>query len=206
MFEIFIRVGEFFIWFVENYGYWGIFFTLIVESSFVPLPSELTLIPAGMLIRDSILNASLVLIVSIIGTIIGSLINYYIAKYCGRRLLRRYGKYMFLNDSKIKIMDDFFKKHGSLSVFFGRLLPGIKHVISFPAGLASMNIFKFCGYTALGSAIWNGFLIILGYIIGGNTELIKSIIKRFNYIIIAIVVVFIIYYIHKKITKESIKP
>ena len=203
MFEIFVKFAQFCLWFVENYGYWGIFLTLVIESSFIPLPSELTLIPAGVLIKSSVLKASPVLLVSILGTIVGSLLNYYIAKYCGKKLLEKYGKYLFLNEKKIELMDTFFQQHGSLSVFFGRLLPGIKHIISFPAGLVSMNLAKFCVYTGLGSAIWNSFLIILGYIIGSNTELIKTFIKKFNYIIIFLVSLIILYYVYAQYKKRK---
>jgi membrane protein DedA with SNARE-associated domain len=112
-----------------------------------------------------------VLIASIIGTIGGAYFNYWIARKYGRGLFIRYGKYFMMTPAKLAKLESFFEKHGSISTFIGRLIPGIRHYISFPAGLAQMDLKKFIIYTALGGAIWMSILIALGYHIGENKEL-----------------------------------
>ena len=130
--------------FVHEFGYWGIFIMAFLESTFVPIPSEVTMVPAGYLVHQDKMNAWLVLFSSITGAIGGSLANYYIAFHYGRRFLYAYGKYLFFNHDKMQKLDKFFASHGEISTLTGRLIPGLRHVISFPAGLAHMDIKKFC--------------------------------------------------------------
>jgi membrane protein YqaA with SNARE-associated domain len=111
------------------------------------------------------MHGLLVLVVSSIGTLGGSLANYYIAYFFGRKLFTNKGKYFFINQSKLEKIEKFFASHGAISVFTGRFLPGVKHFISFPAGLAKMNLKPFCLYTLLGGTIWCAVLISLGYVI-----------------------------------------
>jgi len=201
MYEFFLQV----VWFVESLGYFGIFIMTFIESTFIPIPSEITLIPAGDLVQKGQMSGLVVLLVSIAGTIGGALANYYIAYFFGRLLFVDKGKYFFLNPSKLKKIEQFFAEHGAISVFTGRFLPGVKHFISFPAGLAKMNLKLFALYTALGGAIWCTILITLGYIIGENEHLIKKYLKQLNFIFIILVSILVIYYIWKKRQNKKIK-
>jgi len=201
MYEFFLQV----VWFVESLGYFGIFIMTFIESTFIPIPSEITLIPAGYLVQKGQMSGLVVLLVSIAGTIGGALANYYIAYFFGRLLFVDKGKYFFLNPSKLKKIEQFFAEHGAISVFTGRFLPGVKHFISFPAGLAKMNLKLFALYTALGGAIWCTILITLGYIIGENEHLIKKYLKQLNFIFIILVSLLVIYYIWKKRQNKKIK-
>ena len=201
MYEFFLQV----VWFVESLGYFGIFIMTFIESTFIPIPSEITLIPAGYLVQKGQMSGPVVLLVSIAGTIGGALANYYIAYFFGRLLFVDKGKYFFLNPSKLKKIEQFFAEHGAISVFTGRFLPGVKHFISFPAGLAKMNLKLFALYTALGGAIWCTILITLGYIIGENEHLIKKYLKQLNFIFIILVSILVIYYIWKKRQNKKIK-
>jgi membrane protein DedA with SNARE-associated domain len=194
MYEFFLQV----VWFVKSLGYFGIFIMTFIESTFIPIPAEITLIPAGYLVQKGEMSGPLVLLVSALGTLGGALANYYIAYFFGRLLFIDKGKYFFLNPSKLKKIEQFFAEHGAISVFTGRFLPGVKHFISFPAGLAKMNLKLFAIYTALGGAIWCAILITLGYIIGENEHLIKKYLKQLNLIFIILVSVLVIYYIWKK--------
>ena len=196
MYEIFLKIVDL----VHSFGYLGIFIMTFIESTFVPIPAEVTLIPAGFLVHKNEMNFYLVWIISVLGTVGGSLFNYYLALYVGRRILTRYGKYFFINDVKLQKMDSFFEKHGPLSIFIGRLLPGIKHFISFPAGLARMDLRIFCIYSAIGGALWCFILIMLGYMIGQNEELIIKYLKQINFIIIISVSVLIALYIWRRNT------
>lgn len=201
MYDFFLQV----VWFVESLGYFGIFIMTFIESTFIPIPAEITLIPAGYLVQKGEMSGLLVLLVSTLGTLGGALANYYIAYFFGRLLFVDKGKYFFLNQSKLNKIEQFFAKHGAISVFTGRFLPGVKHFISFPAGLAKMNLKFFALYTSLGGAIWCAILIIFGYIIGENEHLIKKYLKQLNFIFIILVSILIIYYIWKKRQNKKIK-
>ncbi len=156
--------------FVHQAGYIGVFIMTFLESTFVPIPAELTMIPAGYLAYQGKMHVGLVFLVSVFGTIAGSLANYWLAMHFGRKFLDRYGAYFFLKPDKLEKIDRYFASHGEVSIFTGRLIPGLRHFISFPAGLARMDLRKFCFYTAVGGGIWMGVLIGLGYLIGGNEE------------------------------------
>ncbi len=177
--------AEWLVDFVHGFGYFGIFIMTFLESTFAPIPAELTMVPAGYLVYQGKMDGILVMLIAIIGTICGSLANYYVALYFGRRFLYAYGKYMFFDHDKMEKLDKFFASHGEISTLTGRLIPGLRHVISFPAGLARMHIKKFIIYTSIGGAIWMGILIMVGYFIGGNKALVK---QYMPYIIAAAIV------------------
>ncbi|MFA5591716.1 MAG: DedA family protein [Micavibrio sp.] len=160
---------------VKWMGYPGVFVMSALESTFLPIPSEVTLIPAGYLIHQGVWNGPLVFFLAVAGTLAGSLANYAIAYYCGRYVLVHYGRYFFMNEEKLLKMEGYFVRHGSLSIFLGRLVMGVRHFISFPAGLAKMDLKKFCMFTSAGGAIWTLILLSLGYMIGDNKELVMAV-------------------------------
>jgi membrane protein DedA with SNARE-associated domain len=194
------HVLEWLVDFVHMLGYPGIFIMTFLESTFVPIPSEVTMIPAGYLVHQGEMNLFLVLFFSITGTICGALFNYYIALHYGRRFMYAYGKYFFFGHDKMQKLDRFFAKHGEISTFTGRLVPGLRHFISFPAGLAHMNLKKFCIYTGVGGAIWMATLVGVGYFIGGNKALIRKYMPYVTTVAICTVVLLIIVYVwhHRK--------
>lgn len=170
---------------VGTLGYAGIFIMMFLESSFFPFPSEVVMIPAGYLAYKGEMNMYLVILFGILGSLAGSLFNYYLAVKFGRRFLIKYGKYFFIKEETIVKMEEFFKKHGHISTFSGRLIPVVRQYISLPAGLAKMNLFVFSLYTSLGAGIWVAILAILGYYLGDNEGLIKEYLR---YIIVAILI------------------
>lgn len=169
---------QFFLWFVEEAGYFGIFLMTLIESTFVPIPSEVTMIPAGYLVQQGKLSGPLVLFASVMGSVGGAYINYWLAKHYGRLLFTKYGKLFMLTPQKLEKIERYFVDHGAISVFTGRLLPGIKHYIAFPAGLAQMPIKPFMIYCALSGVIWMSILLVLGYAIGENEDLLKPYLLR----------------------------
>jgi membrane protein DedA with SNARE-associated domain len=202
--EFFGEIFKLILTFVQTFGYTGIFIMTFIESTFIPIPSDFTLIPAGILIARGELHLTPVLIFSLTGTLLGSFVNYFIAYYFGRKLFINYGKYFFLKPGQLLSLELFFNKYGAISTFFGRMLPGIKHFISFPAGLARMNLKLFTLYTLLGSFIWIAFLLYLGHVINANEELISIYIRRFNIAIIFIVIfISILIYTTKKFKKRN---
>ena len=181
MLETFIHwlLGTIFDW-----GYIGIFLLMAVESSFVPVPSELILIPAGVLVADGKMNLELVFIAGLLGSLFGAFVNYYLAMLVGRNFLERYGKYFFISQLSLDKMDNFFDNHGHISTFTGRLIPGLRHLISIPAGLTKMNLKIFLIYTGAGAAVWSVILLALGYFLGANQALITTYLHQ---IIIALI-------------------
>lgn len=160
--------------FINQIGYLGIFIGMFLESTMIPVPAELIMIPAGIAASQGSMNIYIATIVGILGNIAGAVFSYYLAASIGRTILFRIGKYFFVKPATIIKIEEFFKNHGPISVFIGRLLPGFRHFISLPAGIAKMNIKKFYFYTAAGSTIWTIVLSALGYFVGANQELIKE--------------------------------
>lgn len=160
--------------FVKDLGYVGIFIMTFVESSFLPIPAEITMIPAGYLVSQGEMNGWIVMIAATAGSIGGASLNYWIAWRFGRGLLLRYSKFFFITEAKLLKIEAFFEEHGNISTFTGRLLPGVRHFISFPAGLARMNIGRFIFYTGLGGGLWMFALLMVGYFLGENAEVAKQ--------------------------------
>ena len=152
--------------FVGDTGYLGIFVMMFIESSFVPFPSEVVMIHAGYLVYRGDMNAVLAVVAGVAGSLAGALLNYWLALKFGREFLIRFGKYFFFTESGMQKMENYFTKHGEISTFVGRLIMGVRQYISLPAGLARMNLAKFCFYTSLGAGIWVVILVFIGYGIG----------------------------------------
>ena len=155
-------------------GYPGIFILMAMESSVIPIPSELVMPPAGYLAQQGQMHMALAILCGTTGSLVGAYANYFAAHYLGRPLLLRYGKYVLITEEKFAKVEGFFLKHGEISTFIGRLLPVVRHLISLPAGLAGMNHLKFCLYTLLGAGTWVTVLTCIGYFIGSNQELIMK--------------------------------
>lgn len=160
--------------FINQIGYLGIFLGMFLESTLVPLPSELIMIPAGIAASQGAMNIYIATIVGILGNILGAIFSYYLAASIGRTILFRIGKYFFVKAETIIKIEKFFQRHGPISIFIGRLLPGFRHFISLPAGIAKMNFKRFFFYTSFGSAIWTTILAALGFFIGENQQLIEE--------------------------------
>jgi len=184
---------------VGSMGYIGIFVAMFLESSFFPFPSEAVMIPAGYLAYKGEMSIYIAILAGILGSIAGAVFNYYIAIRFGRKFLKKYGKYLFMRDDTLDKLETFFQKHGEISTFNGRLIPGIRQYISLPAGLAKMSIVKFIIYTALGAGIWVTILAFLGYFIGSNEALVSQYLH--NAVLIALVAVALLtlfYYLRHK--------
>lgn len=153
-------------------GYPGIFLLMAMESSVIPIPSELVMPPAGYLAQQGQMNMFAAILCGTLGSLAGAYANYFASHYLGRPLLLKYGKYVWITEEKFARVETFFHKHGEISTFIGRLLPVVRHLISLPAGLAGMNHVKFALYTLLGAGIWVTVLTWIGYFIGQNQELI----------------------------------
>ena len=164
--------SQFFSWFVENANYWFVFIFMIIESSFIPFPSEVIVPPAAYLAATSHeVNIVVVVILATLGALIGALVNYGLSLWIGRPIVyrfadSRFGHACLINREKVEHAERYFDNHGAVSTFIGRLIPAVRQLISIPAGLSRMNIFKFMLYTSLGAGVWNIVLAILGWWLG----------------------------------------
>lgn len=192
---------------IGEWGYLGIFLLMFIESTFFPFPSEVVMIPAGYLAHKGEMNLYLIVLAGIAGSVAGALFNYYIALWFGRSFFIKYGKYMFIKTETLEKLENFFHKHGELSTFNGRLIPGVRQLISLPAGLARMNVAKFSFYSGLGAGIWVIVLVMLGYLLGSNEALISEHLTSATLIALLCVVLITLFYIvrnkrRKKILEE----
>ena len=187
---------------IFEWGYLGIFIMMAIESSFIPFPSEIVLIPAGYLASQGDMSVGMIMSSALGGSMVGAFINYYLALTLGRKLLKKYGKYFFIKENALDKMDSYFKKHGHISTFTGRLIPGIRQLISIPAGLARMNLVQFSIYTALGAGIWALILTLLGYFIGENQELIDAYLKQITIAVVVILMILGSWYAYYQRKKE----
>lgn len=195
-----IQIFNLLVQLINQTGSLGILIGMTIGSSLIPFPSEIILIPAGALIAKSQMSFLMVFLLSVLGSLLGAYFNYYLAYFLGRRtinsLIEKYGSFIFLNKESLVVADNFFKTHGAIATFLGRLLPIVKQLISLPAGFAKMDLWCFTYLTIIGSALWTLLLIAIGYFFQTNYDLIKDYV---NLILISIVVIIgIFYYIKYK--------
>jgi membrane protein DedA with SNARE-associated domain len=191
---------------------------MTIESSFIPFPSEIVIPPAVYVAEDpnsslhatdnNLLNMSLIVLFGTIGAVLGAIINYLLAMWLGRPIIYKFadskiGHICLLSGEKVKKAEDYFNDHGKVSTFVGRLIPGIRQLVSIPAGLCKMHFGWFLFYTFLGAGIWNTVLALLGYITRGQKELIDTYSHEISGIIMALLGIAILYFVIKKIIKRK---
>lgn len=199
---------ELYNWVAQNMDYTVITLFMAVESSFIPFPSEIIIIPAAYIaINQGTLSLPMIVLFGTIGAIIGALINYGLAYWLGRPIIHRFAdtklSHMLLIDRPgVEKAENYFAKHGAIGTFIGRLIPAIRQLISIPAGLAKMNLRSFIFFTFLGAAIWNSILAGLGAIFGHTIredELIEKVQHYSGYVKIslaAIIAIGFVYYVY----------
>ena len=187
---------------ISTLGYGGIALLMVIENVFPPIPSELVVPFAGFLISRGEMNFILVVIASSIGTLIGTTFLYYLGRWLGeqrlRQLLRRYGRYLFFPESSYDKALHAFHKHDKAVVFWSRLVPGLRSVISLPAGVAKMPLARFLFYTTLGTIIWNTLLASGGVLLGNNWSQMMAFVDRFKYVVLPIIAILVVFWIVKQ--------
>ncbi len=186
---------------IHDLGYLGIIIGMTIESSAIPFPSEVVIPPAGALAAEGKMSLWLIIGCGACGSLIGALINYYVALFLGRPFFERYGKYVLVTEEKIKKAEDFFEKYGSIATLICRFITVVRQLVSLPAGFSKMDIKKFALYTFIGSAIWSAILAFLGYFVGAGEETIrqyKGPITIGTFVVGGLVAIFYIIYIFKK--------
>ena len=201
-------------WYANNMSYLSITLLMTIESSFIPFPSEVVIPPAAYVagkedstlhVTDNyILNVLLIVLFGTIGALLGAIINYLLAMWLGRPIIYAFadskvGHICLLSSEKVKKAEDYFNNHGKVSTFVGRLIPGIRQLISIPAGLSKMNFGQFLLYTFLGAGIWNIVLALLGYIAHGQMDLIHAYSHELSIAIMALLGIVVVYFVVKKL-------
>jgi membrane protein DedA with SNARE-associated domain len=195
-------------WYMMNINYLSITLLMAIEGSFIPFPSEVVIPPAAWKAAQGDLNIYLVVITGTLGALIGSLINYYLAYFLGRKLVysfagSRLAGMLLITPEKVKKAEDYFVKHGRSATFIGRLVPGIRQLISIPAGLAKMPLKDFILYTALGAGIWNIVLAALGYFLYSQKELLELYYHELSIAMLILGVLFVGYLIYSGMRKKK---
>lgn len=203
-----------------NLNYWWVFVFMAIESSFIPFPSEVVVPPAAFLAMtpDNPMNIFFVVIVATLGADVGALVNYYLAKWLGRPIIYRFadsrvGRMCLLSRESVENAEQYFRKHGAASTFFGRLIPAVRQLISIPAGLANMRMAPFLLYTTLGAAAWNTVLALIGYFIykalggGLTTKEVSDLAFKYSheigYVILGLAVVVVLFLIYKGVKRNK---
>jgi len=197
--EIFKSVTD---WYMTNINYGTIAFLMAIESSFIPFPSEIVVPPAAFKAAGGDLNVILVVVSATAGAIAGALFNYCIALWLGRPIIYRLADtklahLMLIDRAGVEKSEEFFRKYGRSSTFIGRFVPAIRQLISLPAGLVRMNIRDFIFFTALGSALWNVILAVLGYFVYSQKELLEQYYHEISLVFLALGFLFALYVILK---------
>lgn len=178
-------------------GYAGVFFLMMLESMVAPVPSEAVLPFAGFLIFSGKISLFMAVAAGTLGSIVGSLLSYYMGLYGGKICVKKYGKYLLLNEKHLLVAEKFFAKFGDKTIFISRFIPVIRHFISIPAGIGKMNLKKFIAYTAIGAGLWNFFLTYFGYCLGSKWEEIRKYSEVLDKLIIILIILFGIFYAYK---------
>lgn len=194
----------------EGLGYWGVVFLMAIESSFIPFPSEIIIPPAAYLAALGKFNIYLVIIAGIAGSLIGAVINYFLAFTLGRKIIysladTRLAKILLISRNKIEKAEKYFLRYGKISTLFGRLVFAVRQLISIPAGFARMNFFSFLFFTFLGSSVWIIILAVLGYTLGANEGQIGPVYEKIKYgsLIAVFVIVIVIVILKFKKSKKK---
>ena len=204
-------------WYAAHMNYASITALMTIESSFIPFPSEVVIPPAVYVASEPTsalcatgnypVDVALIVLFGTVGAILGAVINYLLSMWLGRPIIYKFadsrvGHLLLLSSEKVQKAENYFNDHGKVSTFIGRLIPGIRQLISIPAGLAKMHFGQFMLYTFLGAFIWNTVLALLGYIAHGQADLINQYSHELSIIILALVGVVVIYYVGKIVYKR----
>lgn len=198
---------QFILHIIEQFGYLGVFFLILIENVFPPIPSEVILLISGFFSSYTSLSVFYMILASTLGSFLGAIILYYIGKIFNKERLKkivngRLGKILFLKENDIDKADEWFDNKGNKSVFFCRFVPIVRSLISIPAGMSEMPMGKFIIYTICGSMIWNTVLICLGYRLGSNWGYVLTILDKYQMVVIVILVIIFGYVIIKFYRKK----
>jgi len=188
--------------FIDKTGYISVFVLMVMESMIFPIPSEAVMPFAGFLIAESKFTFTLVIAVSTFGSIVGSLLSYWIGLYGGQPFIERYGRFFLLDREDLAATERFFKKYGNATIFICRFIPVVRHLISLPAGMGRMNLVRFSIYTIIGAGLWNAFLTVCGFYLRKNWEVVMRYSGIVDIAVLVVLVFGIAFFIKKHISRR----
>lgn len=195
---------------IETLGYPGIVLVMALENVFPPIPSELVMPLAGFMANEGTFSLLGVIIAGMIGSVLGALILYYFGAWANelviRRFLRRWGRYAFVSESDLDVSLSYFHRHGEAVIFFGRLIPLVRSLISIPAGMDRMPMGKFLFYTVLGTTIWSAILSYAGWVLKENYEAVAGYVERYQSVVIGVILIGILAFVYLRIVKPRLSP
>lgn len=194
---LFERLSGIFTSVIASTGYLGIFILMVLESMVAPVPSELVMPFAGFLVADGKLNLWMVIIVSSLASITGSLISYFVAYFGEKELIHKFGRFVFLDKEELGWTQRWFEKRGGITILISRFIPVIRHLISIPAGLARMDLKRFILFTAVGATAWNSFLLWVGMQLRERWLLVEKYSKPLDVVVIILAVAAVAYYAYR---------
>lgn len=174
---------------IEQLGYLGAGFLMVLESMVAPVPSELVMPFVGFLVAEGKFTWTMSIVATSIGSIIGSLASYAMGYWGGRPFVMKVGKYLLLNEHDLEWTEKWFARHGSWTIFVSRFIPVVRHLISIPAGLGKMRLLPFCVYTLIGATLWNVFLLVCGYKLKQNWDKVEHYSKQIDHVMIVVVLI-----------------
>jgi membrane protein DedA with SNARE-associated domain len=189
--------------FIDTTGYASVFVLMVMESMVFPVPSEAVMPFAGFLIAEAKFTFAMVIAASTAGSIVGSLLSYWIGRYGGRPFIDRFGKFFLLNRDDLTATEKFFNRYGEATIFICRFIPVVRHLISIPAGTGRMNLIKFSLYTIAGAGMWNAFLAVCGFYLRKRWE---TVMHYSHYVDIAVVVLLaagVFYFVKKHLQRRQ---
>lgn len=189
--------------FINALGYPSVFLLMTAESMILPIPSEAVMPFAGFLIASDDFTFLGVIFFSTLGSLIGSLLSYFIGRYGGRAIILKWGKYFLLNEADLNKTENFFDQKGELTIFVSRFIPIVRHLISVPAGLAKMNLLKFCVYTVIGAGLWNTFLAMIGFYLKNSWPTVIKYSATIDLLMIGLLILAAIYFVKKHFFQKS---
>lgn len=201
--KIITYLAHFIILVISSIGYGGIVLTMAIESACIPLPSEIILPFSGYLVSTGRFNIHGVAFAGAWGCLLGSWLAYFVGVIGGRPLVERYGRYLLITKRDLRWADNWFNRYGDWAIFFSRLLPVIRTFISLPAGIAKMRFWSFSLYTFVGSWIWSYALAYIGFYMGERWESLRDYFHKFDLIIGILIVVGIVWYVHRHFKNEK---
>ncbi len=200
---LFERLSGVFTGIISSTGYFGVFVLMALESMVAPVPSELVMPFAGFLVADGTLNFWLVIVVSTLASITGSLISYFIAYFGEKEFIHRFGRFVFLDKDELDWTQKWFEKRGSITILISRFIPVIRHLISIPAGLAKMDLKRFILFTAVGATAWNAFLLYVGMQLRERWEIVHRYSSQLDLLVVAVVILAVAYYAYRHVKRHK---
>ncbi len=186
-------------------GYWGVFVLMTLESMVAPVPSEAVMPFAGYLVATGNLDMTLVVVSSGFGSIVGSLVSYYVGFKGGKPVVLKFGKYLLLDIRHLEMTERFFAKYGEKTIFICRFIPVVRHLISVPAGIGKMNIARFSIYTVVGATIWNAILAYAGMWLGEQWSVIHHYSRYLDILVILLGVTAVVYFVRKRLRERQVR-